>query len=616
MICRLIPPDWLKQQGYKVLEGEFTYDQLVNHNTQGYNIYYFPNCPSGGYPGVSINSSHIDRFCFVFVDYDLKQEVYKDKEHFIETLLTSGLPEPTSIVDSGHGIHAYWQVSDLDASSYLSLQRRLMRLLKTDEAVSKICQLMRLPGTINTKNPDEFILCEELSKNNNVYTSEDLDKVLPVLTEVDRQYVESSLQKLNPNLGNSYTSISDQIPLKFAQLVKNNKEVKEIWSGGVDDRSRADYRLAHIMYSNGFTKDEAITVLANSAKAISRSPVHRLSYATNIVDKITLFENSEESGQQKSQLSMSVTDILQKNKGVESGTRFPCNSIVDGTHSGFRLGQVFGLVGGSGVGKTTFALNLFKWFVENNPEYVHFFVSLEQPIEEISDRWALMCGSNTQLHDKVQVLGNYNENGTYRNLSLSDIKEYILEFELSHKVKVGAVVLDHIGILKKSTANGENQGLTEICQSLKSFAIETKTFFVVQSQTNREKAGIGDLELNKDAAFGTTAFEWYCDFLVTIWAPLKRVYDLAPNMTVTAFKFCKIRKKNINKDRIKEDQRYILMFDTNTEHYRLLTQNEMKSFSFFNSQATELRKKDRKTDILEYKSVDWSNYDQKDITGA
>lgn len=390
------------------------------------------------------------------------------------------------------------------------------------------------------------------------------------------------------------------MPLKFAELIKNSREAKDIWSGNVDDRSKGDYRLAHLMFANGFTKDEALSVLVNSAKALGRGPQHRINYASNIVDKIWTFEAAPLSDD----LSSSVEEILSRSSKEElAGTRFPCNPIVDATTAGFKLGQVLGLVGGSGIGKTTFALNLFRWFVERNPEYVHFFVSLEQPVEEISERWITMCGDNKGLHSKVQVLGNYDRNGAFRDLSLNQIKAYILKFQENTGKKVGCVVIDHIGVLKIDTKNGETEGLRSICKGMKSFALETNTFLVMQSQTSREKAGIGDIELDKNAAFGTAAFENYCDFLVTIWAPLKRTYDQAPNMTVTSFKFCKIRKKNVRLDKIKEDVRYLLMFDVDTEHYRPLTQMEITSFDYWNKQATTLRQQDRKTDVLSYTSI-------------
>ena len=213
-----------------------------------------------------------------------------------------------------------------------------------------------------------------------------------------------------------------------------------------------------------------------------------------------------------------------------------------------------------------------------------------------------MCGSNTQLHDKVQVLSNYADDGSYRNLSLDDVREYILEFQKATGKKVGSVVMDHIGVLKQNTKNGENEGLMGICKSMKSFAIETNTMLIMQSQAPREKAGIGDIELNKDAAYGTVFFEAFCDYLITVWQPLKRTYkDGAP--TVTAFKFCKIRHKKQGVDVIMEDTPYMIFYDPETQLMRELTQQEWTSMEFFNNQATNLRKKDRKTDLVTYTKI-------------
>ena len=135
---------------------------------------------------------------------------------------------------------------------------------------------------------------------------------------------------------------------------------------------------------------------------------------------------------------------------------------------------------------------------------------------------------------------------------------------------------------------------------------------VIQSQTSREKAGIGDLELNKDAAYGTMLFEAYCDYMVTIWQPLKRCYENPVCPTVTAYKFCKIRHKKIGVDVIQEDVRYSLYFDPITERLREMTKDEEESFLHFNKEATKIRGKDRKTDLITYVSMR-SSPDGKDM---
>jgi hypothetical protein len=599
MIYRCIAPQWLLDETpgiRRVYEGEFTQERIEELNTLGYNIYFLPNPPTTYEPGKTVSGSQIDTFNFIFADMDLKDGKYPDKESFVDDVMnTPGMP-PTYLVDSGGGIHAYWQVTDLDAMSYLRLQRRLIRQFMTDEAVGQIYQLMRVPGTVNTKIKDSPKMCEYLLQTENIYTAEEIDRLLPPLTFEDDEYCKQHYEKTyNPK---TLTQVSDKLPPKFASLLRKNKEVKDIWAGNVEDRSISDFRLGHILYANDFTREEAMSVLVNSAKALPRAPQHRVSYAENIVDKIWTFEEAPEG----LELSSTVREILNKHGSSLKGTRFPCWSYIDNTAHGFRLGQVIGLVAGSGVGKTAMALNMFQGFVQSNPDYDHFFVPLEQPANEIADRWKTMCGEKTHLHDKVHVISNYDEDGSFRHLSFDDIKEYLLKFQKLTGRKVGCVVIDHIGALNKKGKNGENQDLMDICHEMKAFAVQTNTMLIMQSQAPREKAGIGDLELNKDAAYGTVYFESYCDYLITIWQPLKRCYSEAACPTVTAFKFCKIRHKRMGSDAICEDVCYRLYFEPETEHLRELTQEEEKSFDFFNKMSTNARKKDRKTDLVPYKS--------------
>lgn len=612
MVYRLILPKWARDvypDQKPVLEGKFDDEQIKTLNeSQGYNVYFLPNYPSQYNPTVTVKGSQIDTFQFVFCDMDLKDGKYADKQAFISYVQQFSELIPSYIVDSGNGIHVYWKVSDLDPMSFLRLQRRLIRQFDTDEAVGQIYQLMRLPGTLNTKSKDNFKVCEVLHETDLVYTCDQLNKALPIITHEDEEYCKQHYHKTY-NAESSITKISDKLPDKFAILLKNNKEAREIWLGNVDDRSKGDYRLGHIMWASSFKKDEALSVLINAAKALSRAPQHRIGYAQGIVDKIWTYEEDKDTGLD---LSSTVREILSKtDEDTLKGTRFPCWNWLDATDHGFRLTQVIGLVAGAGVGKTAMALNMFEGFVQCNPEYDHFFIPLEQPPNEIASRWKAMCGNRTHLHDKVHIISNYDKDGNYRNLSLEDIRDYIVKFQQVTNKKVGCVVIDHIGVLKKSNKDGR-QSLEDICHSMKAFAIKTNTLLVMQSQAPREKAGIGDLELNKDAAYGTVFFESYCDYLVTMWQPLKRCYSQKGCPTVTAFKFCKIRHKKTGLDKICEDVPYRLYFDSKTEHMRTLTQTEEESFKYFNNQAISDRKRDRKTDLVPYQSMPWVKEEKVD----
>ena len=104
---------------------------------------------------------------------------------------------------------------------------------------------------------------------------------------------------------------------------------------------------------------------------------------------------------------------------------------------------------------------MFKWFVENNPDYEHFFIPLEQKSTEIADRWQTMCQGDTNLHKKVHVISNYDEAGNFRHLSLEELKDYLQKWQKTTSKKIGCIVIDHIGALKKKGTDDESQ---DLCQ--------------------------------------------------------------------------------------------------------------------------------------------------------
>jgi hypothetical protein len=595
-LCRLIAPPWLAARGARrTLEGLFTEEQLVEKNLEGYNVYYWANHPEKYEPDHNVDGRDIDCFSFVFIDHDTKVPGSLTKNSFVEKLLEDPELLPTKIIDSGNGIHAYWYITDLDAKSYLRLTRRLMRRFDTDPAVGTLAQLMRLPGTLNTKVENNFILCDTIMMNSVSYTCEQLDKLLSPITIEDEEHCTRHYNSVF-NSNTKLEEIDEVLPAKFGQLLEKNVEAKELWSSVTDDRSKSDYRLAHIMYANGFTRQEAASVLINSAKALTRKDTHRTSYASNIIDKIWTYELAD-----KTSVSPTVREVLQRSTKSTQGTRFPCNRLVDDTEYGYRLGQVKGIVGGSGVGKTTLTLNEFLWFAENNPDYHHFFFSLEQPSRELAERIKRICGGNEGLYDKIHIVSNYNEDGTYNHFSMQSIETLLENYQNDSKNKVGAVVIDHIGVLAKDNKNGESDGLIGICRHMKETAVKLNIFLIMLSQAPREKAGVGDLELNKDAAYGTVFFESFVDYLVCMWQPLKRAYAQgAP--TVMAVKFAKIRHKRQGVDRIQEDVCYQFYFDPATERLREMTQSEEIAAKHYLTVATNARKVDRKTDIIPYVS--------------
>jgi hypothetical protein len=620
--CMLLPkwatedPAWDRNILPQSREGEFTDEEVQELNVAGYNIYYHVNYPSAYNKDRFVEAADVDVFKSVFVDLDMKdfqssiadrRHEYETKTDFIKVLLDFSLP-PSRIIDSGNGIHAYWDITDLTDMDFLRLQRRLCRHFKTDPAVSKLKQIMRLPGTINWKNLDEPKLAELIIEEGGTYTAEQLAKALPRISDKDEAYCKAHYDKAHGLV--EQLDVDDQLPAAWFKLAKKGTEAHAKFYGQVKDRSQADFRLGHIMRAANFTKEEAMAVIMNTSKASERSGVHRYNYAEGVVTKVWAHVEAEiEEDKPKVGRIRSAAELLKHNPDEEAqkGARLECDPNFDGTVYGMRRRQVVGLVAGSGVGKTTFGFNMFKGFAMRNPDLIFLVVPLEQTELEYIRHWRIICEDNPDLVGRLYTLGNYNDDGTYRHLSLPEIEDEVKEFERITGKKMGAVMIDHIGVLKKENRNGENQGLIDICQYMKAFAVNTDTMLIMQSQAPREKASIGDLELDKDAAYGTVFFESFCDFMITLWQPLKRLYDEIPDMTVTVYKFCKIRDKDVMRDRIKEDQRYALMMDPTNKNMRSLTAEEHKRLDFQGARASKLRSRDRKTEpgrisVLELKS--------------
>lgn len=639
MIYRVIAAKWAEANGSiprveRSLEGEFTFDELLAYNEKGYNCYYFPNYPSSEtYAGLPISpttkrkrqvkGSDVDTFEWVFVDLDMKdfqnedpnrRHEYADKTQFIERVLTSDGLMPTMIVDSGNGVHAYWRTNGLDAKTFLRLNRRLCRHFHTDPAVSTLNQLMRVPNTLNVKDQENYKLAEVLwEEPENIYDIETVHHWLPGITPDDEAYCNQHYDMVH-NAEQRAQDVKD-IPAKFLTMVRNNKELRDQFNGPHKDRSAADFRLGIMLFDLGFTQDEAIAVLSRTAKASERSKVHQYGYAKNIVDKVWV-EQPEENVTRPAGtcLAKSVKEILES--GEVFGPRIPCHRMVDATAHGFRLGQVLGLIGGAGNGKSTTAMNLFRWFTElnSNKDYIHVYVSLEQPEKEISAKWRKMAAElrrerpDVDWDSVVYVVGNYNDDGTYRELGLDEIQACVVQLEKETGKKVGCLVVDHIGILKQLKGVDEFSGLIGICKRLKAFAIATNTFFVIQSQTSRAKNGGGDVELDMDAAFGTSNFEFFCDWILTTWQPLKRIYPRMTNenfLAVLAYKYAKIRHRDALADDIKQDTVYGMKFDPRTELLREMTSDQHKAFAFWQTQATQLRNRDKKKEPTPMAVVDW-----------
>lgn len=132
--------------------------------TQAFNLYFHVN-PVDRMMSKKAEKESIASMEYLHVDLDPRpgEELAAEKKHFLGLLtegLPTGVPQPTFIVDSGAGYHAYWKLDkpfaiDGDAGKYTDAERYNQQLEAEfgGDHCWNVDRILRLPGTIN--RPDQ-----------------------------------------------------------------------------------------------------------------------------------------------------------------------------------------------------------------------------------------------------------------------------------------------------------------------------------------------------------------------------------------------------------------------------------------------------------------------------
>lgn len=618
----LIKADWANlpeaeggTKGPKSIQGDdFTEDYLKEKNALGYGIYYFPNYNSKPVNEPYISGKHVDVFEYVYVDMDLKDGVYTSPEEFIEKLLTFECL-PNKIVRSGHGVHGYWKVSDLTRERFVSLQLRLIKHFNTDKTIWTVLRMMRLEGYYNTKKKEEFKLVEAEVISEDAYSYEDLIKHLPILSDEDETKMTNHLRKmdgLDPVMEIDDIDF-DEIPEKFMKLLDKNKKVQQLFTDETHgERSDRDYELTCILYENDFSKIEALAVISNTPKAASLTS-NKLSYVMHTVDKVYK-KKAKFTVLSAADKNRDTTTDKRKGRSVHGPIYFDC--LV----KEWRTQQCLGLVGGSGIGKSTVTLDIFRAFIENNPDSddICIYFNLEMTDWEVIEKWNALTNNDPKMAERLYVVSNEDDDGNPRNINLQQISWFCKDISKSTGKKIAAIAIDHIGVINPTIdirkkpdfglvgevegAFGDfrNIGLRKMPQLLKELAKQLDVFLIIQSQTTKAKGGDGDTALGVDAAYGAAQFEQYMDYIITIWQPLRRVHHKTV-LRVLGWQYCKIRHKHKN-DSVDAYIHMMLNVDVTTGALAPLTEDEEEEFKVLNKEATIIRKRTEKKDEVEYKN--------------
>jgi hypothetical protein len=162
-------------------------DRLSRQNKQGDNIYIGANPRKAVGRGVKAENCTPSRPCgkcngcvkcalSLFADFD-----NTDVDDAVGRWKDAGLPEPTLVLNSGHGCHIYIRLTEpIDGEMFRQWQTDLAVLLGSDGVVADPARIMRVPGTLNVKDPDNPVPCYIVTHRPEAVASlEELREVVP-----------------------------------------------------------------------------------------------------------------------------------------------------------------------------------------------------------------------------------------------------------------------------------------------------------------------------------------------------------------------------------------------------------------------------------------------------
>ncbi len=272
---RTINNDDARQFFYHTKEIDRLVSHLFNDDLFKNTNIYFGVCPRAKKRGKEKSVKQIN--C-LWADLDCKDE--EERQKTLEKLKSFKLP-PSIIVNSGHGYHAYWLLSEPYLIKTDQDKLKIKRCIKglsialNGDRTFDLPRILRVPGTKNLKDPHNPLPVEIIEFN----TSRRYELSKFEGYKVDVEEVRGEIEV-----------ILDKIPDRFWRILQENEKLKATWTKGrkdLNDESRSghDMALAHLLIPYSFTNGEVAAILIatpyNQDKKLTRQYLsHTIAKAT------------------------------------------------------------------------------------------------------------------------------------------------------------------------------------------------------------------------------------------------------------------------------------------------------------------------------------------------
>ncbi|NBG89666.1 helix-turn-helix domain-containing protein [Isachenkonia alkalipeptolytica] len=158
-----------------------------------------------------------------------------EKAEALERIERAGLPKPSIIINSGHGIHTYWILKQRAGNEALKLIRVMAENTGADLSATDKARIMRLPDTMNIK--EEPIPCKVVEISHKQYKLQDIAEALEVdlskeepkaqpvdIGQVERPCIKAMLQ----GVGKGHRNFALGRITKYLQITKGFTKAKAL----------------------------------------------------------------------------------------------------------------------------------------------------------------------------------------------------------------------------------------------------------------------------------------------------------------------------------------------------------------------------------------------------
>jgi len=262
---RTINNDDVRQFFYHTKQIDRLVSHLFNDDLFKNTNIYFGVCPRAKKRGKEESVKTVN--C-LWADLDCKDE--EERQKTLEKLKSFKLP-PSIIVNSGHGYHPYWLLSEPYLIATDQDKLKIKRCIKglsialNGDRTFDLPRILRVPGTKNIKDPNNPLPVEIL---------EFKPALRYKLTELEQFEVDVEDVRLTVDIS------PDEIPDRFWRILGEDSKLKATWEGGRKDlkdktRSGFDMALANLLMPYGFSDSEIATILQVSPSGKEKEATKR-----------------------------------------------------------------------------------------------------------------------------------------------------------------------------------------------------------------------------------------------------------------------------------------------------------------------------------------------------